>query len=86
MLGIHEFFKRIQNLHSKEVFVRTVIQESLKKYTNIGLELKDINFQESTIVLKNTNQTFKSVVFTKKNQILNDINEKQTIRKVTDIR
>ena len=86
MLGIHEFFKRIQNLHSKEVFVRTVIQESLIKYTNVGLELKDINFQESTIVLKNTNQTFKSVVFTKKNQILNDINEKQTIRKVTDIR
>jgi len=86
MLGIGEFFRRIQDIKTKEIFVRTAIQDSIKKHTSVHVPIENISFASGSVVLKNINQTARSVVFIRKANIIKDINGAQTVRVVTDIR
>ncbi len=86
MLKISDFFKRIQNKYSQELYVRSVIQASLKKYINLEVPLESISFKSATIVLKGIPQVARSQIFIKKQTILDDIKANQDIRVVSDIK
>ena len=86
MLSISQFFKRIQNKHSKELFVRSVIQAAIKKYAGVEVLLEDITFGSSGVVLKNVSGAARSQVFIKKQAIIAEINAGQDIRHIGDVR
>jgi hypothetical protein len=86
MFSIAKFFERIQNVQSKEVFVRSTIQQTINSLIKVEIPLESITFKSTTIELKNVPQSLRSVIFIKKNAILKAINEAQAIRQVTDIR
>ena len=86
MIGLKDFFKKIQNRHTTELFVRSVIQSSVKKHTGVEVSLDSISFSSSSVVLKDLSSGLKSAIFIKKNAILSDINSGQGNKVVTDIR
>jgi len=86
MINIGELFKKIQNRHSKELFLRSTIQESIKKHTNIDLKVADISVKSGVVSLKNISQTAKSQVFIRKQAVMNEVNALQQIQKITEIR
>jgi hypothetical protein len=86
MFNIAGFFKRIQNTHTKELFIRSIIGAAIKKYTSNEVPIESITFNSSTVILKNVSQSLKSAIFVKKQSILKEINSEQTIRIVSDIR
>lgn len=86
MQNISEFFSRILGKHAKEVHLRTVVQEALKKYIKTDLPLESIVISGGILNLKNLDQTTKSVIFIKKAAILKDLNERSLGMIVSDIR
>lgn len=86
MQNISEFFSKILGKHAKEVHLRTVIQEILKKYIRTDLPLESIILSGGVLSLKGIDQTAKSVIFIKKATILKELNEKSLGRIVSDIR
>lgn len=86
MLKIADFFKKIQNKHSQELFIRSTIQTSIKKYTQVELPIESISIKSSSILLKGISQTERSQVFIKKQIIIQELNTIQKIRLITDIR
>ena len=86
MIGLKDFFKKIQNRHTTELFVRSVIQASIKKYTGGDISFDSISFSASSVVLKDISSGLKSALFIKKNAIISDINSNQSNKVVTDIR
>ncbi len=86
MLKISEFFKKIQNRHTKELFVRSVVRDSLKKIVNVEVPVEAISFKSSIAVLKDVSQSARSQIFIKKQTIIQEINSLQSIRIVEDIR
>jgi len=86
MLGIGEFFKKIQSVRTREVLIRTTIQQAIKKHTGVEISLDAMSFSGDAVVLKLANSSFKSALFIKKNAIIEEINRGQSLRKVGDIR
>jgi hypothetical protein len=86
MLNIGEFFKRIKGSFAKEIFVRNAIKEAVKKYTGADIQIEDISFKGSTVMLKNVNQSARSTIFIKKHAIIKEVNTAQNIRIVSDVR
>lgn len=86
MFNIAGFFKKIQNSHTKELFIRTIVIQAIKKFTQSDIPIESVSFNSSTIVLKNISQSLRSIIFIKKQTIISEINSSQTIRIVTDIR
>ena len=86
MLGIKEFFKNIQNKHTQELFVRSVVQEAIKVSTGIPIPIQTIQRAGGVVSLKGANSALKSTVFIKKNTIIAYINDHQSIQEITDIR
>ena len=86
MFNIGQFFKKIQNRHTQELFIRSVIQDSITQNTGAKIPLEDITLSSGVITLKNISSGLKSVVFIKKQKILNTINTNQTIQTVVGIR
>lgn len=86
MIGLGDFFKRVQNSFSKEIFLRTAIIDSIKLLTGIEISVDGITIKGNVVVLKNLNQTAKSAIFIKKQAIIREIESKQNIKKIVDIR
>ncbi|MFA6295643.1 MAG: hypothetical protein WC666_04520 [Candidatus Paceibacterota bacterium] len=86
MIGLGEFFKKVQNSFLKEVSLRTAIRDIIKKYTEADVSIENISYKNNIIILKDVSQTVRSVIFIKKQAILKEISEKQDIYKITDIR
>ncbi|MEK7609899.1 MAG: hypothetical protein AAB470_02145 [Patescibacteria group bacterium] len=86
MLKISEFFKKIQKRQAKEIFVRSTLQVAIKNHTNIDLPVESIAFKEYSAVLNSINQSQKSQIFIKKQQIIQEFNLTQDIKKINDIR
>lgn len=86
MYGIKEFFKKIQSKYTQELFIRTVIQETLQSYIHQKTPLDDIRIENTSITLQNSSPTVKSQLLIKKTKILAEINSKQTIRVFTELR
>ncbi len=79
MFGISEFFKRVQNSFTKEVLSRTAIKEAIKKVTGIDIAIEDINQKDGIVMLKKLDSAARSVIFIKKNRILEEIRIGQAI-------
>ena len=86
MINIGQFFKKIQNKHTKELFVRSIIKDALKKYTQLDVPVEAMSFSSNSLVLKNISQVAKSQIFIKKQLILQEINTAQSIKIISDIR
>ena len=86
MIGLKDFFKNIQNRHTKELFLRSVIQETIKKQFNIDIPIGNIEVKDSTITLKGASSGLKAAIYTKKSSIISIINTGQSVRTITDIR
>jgi hypothetical protein len=86
MKSIGDLFARIKNLQTKEVFLRTAIQQALKKAANIDCAVGDVSFKGSSVVVKNVSQTAKSQMFMKKGAILKEIALQIPDRTISDIK
>ena len=86
MLSIKEFFKKIQGTRAKEYFIRSVVVAAVKKYSSVDVPIEAVSFSSSDVVLKGINQTARSVIFTKRTEIIKEINTVQSDRIITDIR
>lgn len=86
MLNISQFFKKIQNKYTQELFVRTVIQEQIKKHIGIAVPIEDITVKSGEVLLKNISQTGRSQIYIKKQALLQGINGAQQSKKIGDIR
>ena len=86
MLKISDFFKKIQNKHSKELFVRSSIQVIIKKHVGVDIPVESISIKSSSIYLKNQSQSARSQIFIRKQGILDDTNNLLKPQKIIDIR
>lgn len=86
MIGLGEFFKKVQNSFVKELSLRASIKEIVMKHTNIEIPIENISYKSGSIILKNVNQTAKSVIFIKKKVILEEIYKQNPGLVVSDIR
>ncbi len=86
MFNIGQFFKNIQNRHIKELFIRSIIQASITQGTGVSIPIEDITISSGVIILKNISSGLRSVIFIKKQKILDSVNKNQTIHVVTNIR
>ena len=86
MFNIGQFFKKIQNRHTQELFIRSTIQESISRSVGVKIPLEDIVISSGIVTLKNINSGLKSVIFIKKQKILDDVHTSQTIHPIVDIR
>lgn len=86
MRSIGDLFARIKNVQAKEMFLRTAIQQALKKVANIDCALSDISCKNFTIQIRNLSQTAKSQLFMKKGAIIKEIEAQPTGRVISEIR
>ncbi len=86
MLSIGQFFKKIKNKHSREVFVRTVVGEVIQKHTQAHIPTESIVFSSDTIILQHISSAARSHIFIKKQAILKEIAERQDIKVISDIK
>ena len=86
MRSIAEFFKRIQSARTQDLFVRTVIQEVLKRRLSIDVPASALSFSSSTLIVSGISHAARSELFIKKESVLRDINSGQDIRQISDIR
>lgn len=86
MLKISEFFKKIRNKHTKGLFLRSIIQSTIKKHTNVDLPTESILLKSNSILLNGISQTARSQIFIKKQAIIQDINLSQDTQKIDDVR
>ena len=86
MKRISEFFERIRNIHAREALVRIAAQQALKTQLLIEVGLESISCKGDAIALKGIDQSARSALFIKKESILKEINEAQTVRIIRDIR
>lgn len=86
MLNIGQFFKKIQNKHTKELFIRSVVKDVIQKYVGVEVPVESISFKSDTVVLQGVSQTAKSQIFIKKQAIVQEVNSKQNIRRIVDVR
>ncbi len=85
MFGLSGFFNNIQNSFTKEVVLRTTIKDSIKKFTNIDIKIENIVYKNELVNLKKVNSAELSVIYIKKQKILEDLKE-QTKTIIKDIR
>lgn len=86
MFNIGGLFQKFLTLQSKEIGVRNIIIESLKRNTGITVAVNDIEINNGVIFIKKLPQAAKNVVFMKKGIVLEEINNKQTDRKILNIK
>lgn len=86
MFGIGKFFNNIQNSFGREVVLRTVIKEAVKKIASIDIDITDIECKTPVIKLKKLDSAALSIIFIKKAAILKEINSRQTQRTFNDLR
>lgn len=86
MIGIGQFFHRIQNTFTKEVLVRKLIVGSVKENTNVDIPIESIVLKNGVVFLKNISNTAKSVVYIKKSKIIQQVNDQQQVRLILDIK
>jgi hypothetical protein len=85
MLKIADLFKKIQNRQSKELFLRSVIKDTIYKHTQISVPVESIIIKSDTLSINDLSQTAKSQIFIKREAIIKDINMAQTIRTISNI-
>lgn len=83
MLNIGQFFKRIQNKHTQELYLQEIIKGAIQKYTGMSVEFERVG---SEIKIKKASAALKSHLFIKKEAILTEINSQQQTIIMTELR
>jgi hypothetical protein len=86
MFGIGHLLKRMQNRQTREYFVRERVREAVREATKVDIIVENIKINGSVVSFLNLNQSAKSEVYIKKQQLLKLINSLQDIVVVTDLR
>jgi hypothetical protein len=86
MIGLGEFFKRIQNIRAKQILVLTEIQSAVKSHTGVEVPLGDISVKNSIVMLKKASQGLRSAVYIKKDAIVDAMTAAQKTYVIKDIR
>jgi len=86
MQGLSDFFKRVQNSFTKELFLRGIVRDAIKKIANIEIAVEDISFKGESVFVSKLNSSAKTALFIKKQDILKELNEIQKLRIIKDIR
>ena len=86
MIGISEFFKKIQGSFAKEIIARTIIKEAIRKYVGADIPIEMISIKGSSIILGGVNQSVKSAIYIKKQSILKDVVGTKEHHYIKDIR
>ena len=81
---IGEFFGKFRNKASKHIQNYLLIIETIKKYTKVEIEAKDIEISSGTLKIRSS-QALKNEIFIKKTQILKEINQKTQNLTISDI-
>lgn len=84
MNNIGSFFDRFRNKVAGQVYNHSIVVDTIKKYTGISLDIKDIKISSGIIKLQ-TSSLIKNEIFIKKDQILLDINNKLKNTKISKI-
>jgi hypothetical protein len=86
MLKLGDLFARIKNVQAQELVVRNSVKDSLNKVANIGVPAENISIRSGVVSIKGLSQGERSVIFIKKQKILEEIGKIQTVKKISDIR
>lgn len=86
LFGIGEFFKRVQSRQAKEVFVRSVVAQALKKLFGEDVPLEKIVPKNGVVSLLGISPAMKSAIFIKKAKLLAEINSNQQVIFISDVR
>ena len=86
MLGISEFFKKIQGSFAREISTRMIIKDAIKKHTGAEVPLEAISIKAASVVLGGVNQATRSAIYIKKQVIIKEISGTQELRYINDIR
>ena len=86
MFNISHFFNKLQNSFTKEIFIRSVIREAMKKQTGADIPIEQISVKSGVIFLKNVNSSARAAIFMKKQAILSEIEAANTGKTFTDLR
>ena len=82
---ISELLGRIRNIQARESLVRLAVQQTLKKQLSIEIPLERISCKDVAVTLKGIDQSARSAIFIKKEAILKEINELQSVRIIREI-
>jgi len=86
MKSIGEFFVKIRGKHAEEIFLRTIVQKSVKELSGADVPLEAIGFKPKTLILRGLSQSAKSAVFVKRTAIIKDLGSRQNARPIQEIR
>lgn len=86
MFNIRDFLKKASNKQAKEIIFRQAVRDSVKKIANIDVLLDNVHVKSSVVFLKDISQAARSVIFVKKQAILEELNKSQDAYKISDIR
>jgi hypothetical protein len=74
MKEISNFFDKFRNVAIKELGKREGIVNVVNKYTNAGIDIKDINIKNSVLTIK-ANSSLKNEIFLKKKMIIDKLHK-----------
>lgn len=83
MFDISQYLEKFKKLKNSKFFIRDLVVESIKKITNIYIDVKNINIKDGLVRLSDK-PIIKNEIFIKKTKILEEINSK-TEQKIIDI-
>jgi len=84
MFNISSLLEKARGRQTKDITKLNIIREALIRQANIDIPIKDIKYKSTTVTIKNLSSTARSVIFTKKQAILDEINNRNII--IKDIR
>lgn len=85
MKSISEFFKKINDTHTKEIALRSSIQSSIKEITDIDIPVTSISVKTGIVSFKSIPHAARSVIYINKQKIINQINNNLTQNKISEI-
>lgn len=86
MFNIGDFFKRVQNVRMKDVYIRNIIVEAIQKITGVKIKPEDIIISSTVATVRGISSVMRSEIFIKKQLLLEEINSKQDLKKITEVR
>jgi hypothetical protein len=86
VFNISQFFEKFKKAQNREIGFRLIAQRIIKEKSGMEIPIEAISIRASVINLKNISQAARSVLFIKKQSILEALNTEQQTYIVKDIR
>jgi len=86
MFNISQFLGRIRNIQTKGAVQRLIIRDVLQQKLGMTVPIEHITLKSLTITLKNLSSSSKSLIYIKKQILLDEINKNQETIIAKDIK